>query len=81
MLCTKMPPDKPLYVSNEINRFALKVGQKVFIGIPMESDREPFFANHFLFFYESRWLKFIKNTNYGVALHTQTGYTLYRVLF
>ena len=81
MLCTKIPRDKPLYVFNEINSFALKVGQKVFIGIPMESDPEPFFANHYLFFCESRWLKFIKNTNYGVALHTQTSYTLYRVLF
>ena len=27
----------------------------------------PFFANFFLFFYESRWLKSIKNTNYEVA--------------
>ena len=36
-------------------------------GIPMGSDPGPFFANLFLFFYESRWLKSIKNTNYGVA--------------
>ena len=33
----------------------------------MGLDRAPFFANLFLFFYESRWLKSIKNTNYGVA--------------
>ena len=33
----------------------------------MGSDSVPFFANLFLFFYESRWLKSIKNTNYGVA--------------
>ena len=33
----------------------------------MGSDPAPFFANLFLFFYESRWLKSIKNTNYGVA--------------
>ena len=31
------------------------------------SDPAPFFANLFLFFYESRWLKSIKNTNYWVA--------------
>ena len=33
----------------------------------MGSDPAPFFANLFLFFYESRWLKSIKNTNYQVA--------------
>ena len=33
----------------------------------MGSDSASFFANLFLFFYESRWLKSIKNTNYGVA--------------
>ena len=33
----------------------------------MGSDPAPLFANLFLFFYESRWLKSIKNTNYGVA--------------
>ena len=33
----------------------------------MGSDPAPFFANLFLFFYESRWLKSIKNNNYGVA--------------
>ena len=33
----------------------------------MGSDPAPFFANLFLFFYESRWSKSIKNTNYGVA--------------
>ena len=32
----------------------------------MGSDPEPFFTNLFLFFYESRWLKSIKNTNYRV---------------
>ena len=32
----------------------------------MGSDPAPFFANLFLF-YESRWLKSIKNTNSGVA--------------
>ena len=33
----------------------------------MGSDPAPFFANLFLFFYEFRWSKSIKNTNYGVA--------------
>ena len=32
------------------------------IGIPMGSNPAPFFANLFLFFYESTWLKSIKNT-------------------
>ena len=32
----------------------------------MGSDPALFFDNLFLFFYESRWLKSIKNTNYGV---------------
>ena len=57
--------DKLLYVFNEINDFAFKggnnsifqVGSKIFrqvIGILMGSDPAPFFANFFLFFYESR---------------------------
>ena len=33
----------------------------------MGSDPVPFFANLFLFFYESGWVKSIKNTIYGVA--------------
>ena len=38
------------------------------MGIPVGSDHAPFFANLFLFFCdESRWLKSIKNTDYGVA--------------
>ena len=32
----------------------------------MGSDPASFFANLFLYFYESRWLKSIKDTNYGV---------------
>ena len=53
-----------------INNSFFQVGSKIFrqvIGIPMGSDSASFFANLFLFFYESRWLKSIKNTNYGVA--------------
>ena len=33
----------------------------------MGPDPAPFFANLFLLFYESRWLKSIKNTNYRFA--------------
>ena len=33
----------------------------------MRSDPALFFANMFLFFYESKWLKCIKNTNDGIA--------------
>ena len=50
--------------------YSLQVGSKTFrqvIGIPLGSDSPPFFAYLFLFFYESRWLKSIKNTNYGVV--------------
>ena len=32
----------------------------------MGSDPAPFFADIFLFFYESSWLKSSKNSNYGV---------------
>ena len=45
---------------------AFKIFRQV-IGIPMGSDPAPVFANLFLFFYESKWLKSIKNTNYVVA--------------
>ena len=47
-----------------------QVGSKIFcqvIGIPMGLDPVPFFANILLFFYKSRWLKSIKNINYGIA--------------
>ena len=53
-----------------INNSFFQAGSKILrqvIGIPMGSDPVPFFDNLFLFFYESRWLKSIKNTNYGVA--------------
>ena len=33
----------------------------------MMSDPVPLFATLFLFFYESKWLKSIKNPNYGVV--------------
>ena len=47
-----------------------KLGKKLFrqdIGIPMGSDPAPAFANLFLFFYESSWLKTIKKTNFILA--------------
>ena len=53
-----------------INNSFFQVGSKIFHqvkGIPVVSDPAPFSANLFLFFYESRWLKSIKNTNYGVV--------------
>ena len=53
-----------------INNSFFQVGSKIFhqvIKIPIGSDPAPFFANLLLFFYESGWLKFIKNTNYVVA--------------
>ena len=53
-----------------LNNSFFQVGSKIFhqvIGIPMGSDLAPFLANLFLSFYESRWLKSVKNTNYGVA--------------
>ena len=51
-----------------INNSFFQVGSMIFcqvIAIPMGSDLAPFFANLFLFFYESRWLKSIKNINCG----------------
>ena len=61
------------------NRF-FEVGSKIFcqvIGIPRGSDPASFFANLFLFFCESRWLKSIKNTNYG----SQENLAIYLGLF
>ena len=49
---------------------SFQVGSKIFhqvIGIHLGSDPVPIFANLFLFFYEYRWLKSNKNTDYGVA--------------
>ena len=43
-----------------------KLGDKLFrqeIGIPMGSDPSPFFANLFLYHYESSWLKNVKKSN------------------
>ena len=47
-----------------------QVGSKIFcqvIGVRMGSNPVLFFPNLFLFFYEWRWLKSIKNTNYEVV--------------
>ena len=35
------------------------------IGMPMGSDPAPFFANLFLFFYEVKWVKLVKKSDYG----------------
>ena len=46
------------------------VGDQIFkqrIGIPMGSDPAPFFANLFLYYYESRFLKVLKKTNLPLA--------------
>ena len=53
-----------------INNCYFRFGNKLFrqdIGIPMGSDPAPFFANLFLYHYESSWLKGIKKTNNSVA--------------
>ena len=47
-----------------------KLGNKLFrqdIGIPMGSDPAPFFANLFLYHYESNWLKKMQKTNNTIA--------------
>ena len=53
-----------------INNSFFQVSSKIFrqvVGIPKVSDPALFFANLFLFFYESIWLKSIKNPNYEVG--------------
>ena len=53
-------------VSFLIKNCYFKFGDKLFrqdIGIPMGSDPAPFFANLFLYHYESTWIKSIKKTN------------------
>ena len=53
-----------------INNSFFHVGPKIFrevLSIPMGSDPTPFFANLFLLFQESIWLKSVKNTTCGVA--------------
>ena len=57
-------------VSFLIKNCHFKLGNKLFrqdIGIPMGSDPAPAFANLFLFYYESSWLKSIKKNNYVLA--------------
>ena len=53
-------------VSFLIRNCYFKFGDKLFrqdIGIPMGSDPAPFFANLFLYHYESSWHKSVKKTN------------------
>ena len=57
-------------VSFLIRNCYFKFGDKLFrqdIGIPMGSDPAPFFANLFLYHYESSWLKSIRKTNNTLA--------------
>ena len=49
-----------------MNNCYFTVGNHLFrqiIGIPMGSDPAPYFANLFLYFYESRWVKKIQRTD------------------
>ena len=57
-------------VSYLIRNCYFRFGDKLFrqdIGIPMGSDPAPFFANLFLYHYESSWLKSTKKTNNTLA--------------
>ena len=57
-------------VSYLIKNCYFRFGDKLFrqdIGIPMGSDPAPFFANLFLYHYESSWLKSTKKTNNTLA--------------
>ena len=57
-------------VSYLIRNCYFKFGDKLFrqdIGIPMGSDPAPYFANLFLYHYESSWLKSIKKNNNTLA--------------
>ena len=57
-------------VSFLVSNCYFKLGSKLFrqdIGIPMGSDPAPFFANLFLYHYESRWLKRVQKTNNTLA--------------
>ena len=50
-------------VSYLLSNCYFTVGPKIFchiIGIPMVSDPAPFFANLFLYYYESRWMNELK---------------------
>ena len=57
-------------VTTLITNCYFKIGNKVFrqdIGIPMGSDPAPFFANLFLYYYESSWLRKIQKSNNTLA--------------
>ena len=64
--CTKMKAA----VAYLLDNCFFKIGNKLFrqiIGIPMGSDPAPFFANLFLYFYESKWLKELKRIDLSRA--------------
>ena len=49
------------------NNAYFRVGNTIFrqkVGIPIGSDPAPFFANLFLFYYESEWIKKISRTDF-----------------
>ena len=53
-----------------IDNSFFSVGSDIFrqvIGIPMGSDPAPFFANLFLYYYESKWLQSLKTDDYQMA--------------
>ena len=53
-----------------VNNAYFCVGKSIFrqkIGIPMGSDPAPFFANLFLFYYESQWIKSNRYNNFARA--------------
>ena len=53
-----------------IDNSFFSVGSDLFkqvIGIPMGSDPAPFFANLFLYYYESKWLQSLKTDDYQMA--------------
>ena len=53
-----------------IDNSFFQVGSNLFrqvIGIPMGSDPAPFFANLFLYYYESKWLQSLKTSDYQIA--------------
>ena len=72
---SKEPKDSKLCFSKQqlkdavtylISNCFFTVGSKIFrqiIGIPMGSDPAPFFANLFLYFYESKWMESLKKND------------------
>ena len=51
-----------------------KVTSQIFqvAGIPVSSDSAPFFANPFLFHYESKWIGKMKNIDNALGMYTDS---------